>query len=391
MKNVIFVIDDDDFTAIHVESIIDEQYVIQHFPGAEAGIAAVSESPPSLILMDVNMPVMDGYAACRALKKNPQTHDIPVIFLSGLTQVEDRLAGYEAGGDDYITKPFDPEELRSKIDVVLRNFRENRELRKQASYATDMAMTAMSAVGDSGVILRFLREMLACLDLGSLNDVFFRTMDELGRDASIQLRDRTTFLSRSREGFCSPLEEAVLTNMARCGRIVDLGTRTAFNHKHVSIIIKDMPVDAPVLYGRIKDNMATVAEAIDVHLQSLEVVNEALTRGDIQMQILQRTTSAIRQIEESYREQREASSKILNELAENVEDSFIHLGLTENQERFIQNMVRNAVDQAQSLYDQAIEVETIMEQINQDMGQAMQQEIHGMVEASDNENRIELF
>jgi CheY-like chemotaxis protein len=334
---------------------------------------------------------MDGYAACRALKNNPQTHDIPVIFLSALTQIEDRLAGYEAGGDDYITKPFDPEELRSKIDVVLRNCKENRELRKQASYATTMAMTAMSAVGDSGIILRFLRDMLACLDLASLNEVFFRTMDEFGRDASIQLRDGTSCFSRSRDGICSPLEDAVLTNMGSCGRIVDLGTRTAFNHKHVSIIIKDMPLDDAPLYGRIKDNMAIVAEAIDVHLQSLQVVNEALHRGDIQMQILQRTTTAIRKIEESYREQRTVSSKILNELAENVEDSFIHLGLTENQERYIQDMVRNAVNQAQALYDQTIEVEAIMDRINQDMGHAMQQEINGMVEASDNEKRIELF
>lgn len=391
MKSVIFVIDDDDFTAIHVESIIEDNYQIEHFASAEQGISAARERPPSLILMDVNMPLMDGYAACRVLKKDPQTHDIPVVFLSGLAEVSDRLAGYDAGGDDYITKPFNPEELRSKIEVVLRNCQANHDLHKQASYATNMAMTAMSAVGDSGIILRFLREMLACLDLAALNEVFFRTMIEFGRDASIQLRDKSTALSRSGEGFCSPLEDAVLTNMASCGRIVDLGSRTAFNHKHVSIIIKDMPVDDPILYGRIKDNIATVAEAIDVHLQSLEVVSEALNRSDIQMQILQRTTTAIRKIEQSYRDQRTASSKILNELADNVEDSFIHLGLTDNQERFIQNMVRDAVSQAQALYDQAIEVESIMEQINQDMGQAMQQEIHGMVEASDTENRIELF
>ena len=116
MNTVIFVIDDDDFTAIHVESIIEDHYQIEHFASAEQGIEAALKSPPSLILMDVSMPVMDGYTACRSLKKNPLTHDIPVIFLSALSEVGDRLAGYDAGGDDYVTKPFNPEELMDVLD-----------------------------------------------------------------------------------------------------------------------------------------------------------------------------------------------------------------------------------------------------------------------------------
>ena len=74
---------------------------------------------PDLILLDVRMPEMDGYAACRLLKANPRTHDIPVIFLSGADADEGRLMGLSVGAVDYVSKPFTPAELAARIHVHL--------------------------------------------------------------------------------------------------------------------------------------------------------------------------------------------------------------------------------------------------------------------------------
>jgi DNA-binding response OmpR family regulator len=76
-------------------------------------------SRPDLILLDVRMPNMDGYAACRLLKANPVTHDIPVIFLSGADADEERIMGLSIGGVDYVSKPFSPGELAARIQVHL--------------------------------------------------------------------------------------------------------------------------------------------------------------------------------------------------------------------------------------------------------------------------------
>lgn len=75
---------------------------------------------PGLILLDVRMPDMDGYAVCRLLKANARTVDIPVIFLTSATDLDDRLAGFSLGAVDYITKPFDPEEVLARVGVHLR-------------------------------------------------------------------------------------------------------------------------------------------------------------------------------------------------------------------------------------------------------------------------------
>lgn len=86
--------------------------------GAEA-LVAVNESVPHLIISDIRMPGMDGYQLARALRANPRTELIPVIFLTAKGERKDRLAGIRAGVDAYLTKPFDPEELLAVASNIL--------------------------------------------------------------------------------------------------------------------------------------------------------------------------------------------------------------------------------------------------------------------------------
>lgn len=95
------------------------------------GIDAVeqsAENPPSLILLDVRMPGMDGYETCRAIKANMSSVDIPIIFLSALTDTDDRLKGFAAGGVDYITKPINVQEVTARVQTHLTLARLQREL-----------------------------------------------------------------------------------------------------------------------------------------------------------------------------------------------------------------------------------------------------------------------
>jgi two-component system, sensor histidine kinase and response regulator len=85
---------------------------------AKSGMQALSiveNKPPDLILLDISMPEMDGYEVCRRLKENPETKEIPIIFLTAKTEVDDIVKGFEAGGVDYIIKPFNPKELLKRV------------------------------------------------------------------------------------------------------------------------------------------------------------------------------------------------------------------------------------------------------------------------------------
>ncbi len=121
MKHKILLVDDDpDILEFLSYSLTKEDYeVATACNGAEA-IVKVPEFKPDLILMDVMMPEMDGIEACEEIRKNPDNQDIIIAFLTARGEDFSQIAGYEAGGDDYITKPVKPKVLVSKIKSLLR-------------------------------------------------------------------------------------------------------------------------------------------------------------------------------------------------------------------------------------------------------------------------------
>jgi two-component system cell cycle sensor histidine kinase/response regulator CckA len=96
----------------------------------EAGVAQALRALPDVILLDIVMPVLDGYAACRALKANDLTRDIPVVFMSARHETVDRVRSFAAGGVDHVTKPFRAEEVLARVTAHARLSRQARSVRE---------------------------------------------------------------------------------------------------------------------------------------------------------------------------------------------------------------------------------------------------------------------
>ena len=97
----------------------EEGYQVYSFPKGEFALKAAERKIPDLILLDINMPGMNGYEVCAKLKENPVLREIPVIFLSALNEAEDKVKAFHSGGVDYITKPFQLEEVTARIRTHL--------------------------------------------------------------------------------------------------------------------------------------------------------------------------------------------------------------------------------------------------------------------------------
>ena len=113
----------DDSVLIHglVRARLEDEPVETHFAdGALTGLAMAASIQPDLILLDVDMPEVDGFEACRRLKADPGTSGIPVVFLSGASTAQQKVQGLDLGAVDYVTKPFDPAELRARVRAALR-------------------------------------------------------------------------------------------------------------------------------------------------------------------------------------------------------------------------------------------------------------------------------
>ena len=115
-KPVILVVDDTPDNLIMMSSLLKNDYKVKIANGGEKALRiASSESPPDLILLDIMMPDMDGYEVCKQLKHEPKTMNIPVIFLTAKSEMEDEKKGLELGAVDYITKPISPPIVLARV------------------------------------------------------------------------------------------------------------------------------------------------------------------------------------------------------------------------------------------------------------------------------------
>lgn len=119
-KAKILAIDDDSNNLLVISEILKSDFEIKTCTCGLDCIDILKQFKADVVLLDISMPEISGYDVCRKIRQHEDFSDINVMFLSGLSHVEDRLAGYEAGGDDFICKPFDYEELQAKINVFIK-------------------------------------------------------------------------------------------------------------------------------------------------------------------------------------------------------------------------------------------------------------------------------
>ena len=127
-KRVLLVDDDPDIAACAQLNLTLAGFEVKVAADGEAGLAAAAGMRPDLVVVDVMMPGMDGYTLCRALRDDPRTAQASIIMLTARATMDDKIAGLAAGADDYVAKPFDPEELVARAHAALRRSDQMREM-----------------------------------------------------------------------------------------------------------------------------------------------------------------------------------------------------------------------------------------------------------------------
>lgn len=135
-------------TAVALLSV--EGYEILEADSGPAALECVKQTNPDLILLDVMMPGMDGFEVCRCLKQEEQTRLIPIIFITALNDRRSRIRGIEAGGDDFLTKPFDHLELAARVKSLVRQKRLNEDLDHAEQVLFSIASTIESRDPNTG-------------------------------------------------------------------------------------------------------------------------------------------------------------------------------------------------------------------------------------------------
>jgi PAS domain S-box-containing protein len=177
--NILLVDDNSDNLRLLSKILIDEGYVVRSVTNGKLALITVNAAPPDLILLDINMPDLTGYDICKLLKDKPKTVDIPVIFISAFSEAKDKVKAFQLGGVDYITKPFQVEEVLARV----KNHLNLRSMQKQLGEKNKLLQQEISDRIATEARLRQAEEKYRSIFENAIEGIFQTTPD--GRYLSI--------------------------------------------------------------------------------------------------------------------------------------------------------------------------------------------------------------
>jgi pilus assembly protein CpaE len=150
MRENIFIVDDNEMSLKLLNGILQKEgYTVTTASNGEEALRLIKNAKPELAILDVLMPDMDGYELCRRLRESPDTVHLPIIILTGLSEIDERLKAFDAGADDFIAKPFQAEELLARIKVSLRRSSQQTQLSTDNQAKVIAAFSLRGGIGTS--------------------------------------------------------------------------------------------------------------------------------------------------------------------------------------------------------------------------------------------------
>lgn len=343
-KPKILVVDDDDFMhEMYAEALNKNYHITPAENGADALMLVQNERPDAIIL-DVEMPGLDGYETCRRLKQMNALAAIPVIFVSAHDKIEDRLKGYEAGGEDYIVKPFDPKELETKVTQLLGDAAEHATLKQMADYAASTAMTAMTSISEMGALLETLKKFNVCNNSTALIDAMLQGIALYGLKGAVQIRTPEETITRNNQDWASPLEVSIINHMSKMERVTQFQSKLCITYPGVSLLVHDMPLEDADRCGRLRDHLAMLVDAADVRILGIKAINESHQRGKAIEHAVESITATLKEIDSSQRQSQVEKKIAFSALIDKIEKAIIKVAPTEAQEKFLSDFVRNGIE-----------------------------------------------
>ncbi len=375
---LVLLVDDERFThGLVAEALKGHCELMSAGDGADA-VMAIESRLPDLIIMDVEMPGITGLDLCRALRESAATANTPIIFLSGHDEIVDRVAGYSAGGDDYVVKPFSMRELHAKTMNMLESFQLLRETRSTAEFATSTAMTAMSNMGELSVLLEALKAINTAREYRKIAEAVIAAINDFSLQGAVQLRVPGQEITLNCHGEASLVEVAVIAQMVDLDRIFQFGKRLLITYDRVSLLISNLPIDDPDRIGRLRDHLAMLTEGADVRVQAIVSAAESKQRGDTIGQTLTEITDALKEIDLAQRNSRMATNLAVSAMSENIGHALLSVALSEAQEDYLTGVIRAGVESILDTHSSELNLQDRLSRVIRDLKAACSDEKPGL-------------
>lgn len=363
-KNRILIVDDSPSDLQMIASCLKNHYQVIAATNGRDALELLQQTKVEVVLLDVTMPDMDGYQVCEKIRS--QNSHIKIIFISANDGMDEILKGYDVGGNDYITKPFSPEILLSKIEKAVQFFRNYKNIESEKNSASDAFMLAINSMGELGGVINFLRN---CFHISKTDELASLLMDSISNyelSGCIQLRSEFGNENFSNLKEVTAIEAELLARIAQMpDRFIEKDKRMFINYPKVSVLIKNMPVTDEVKMGSLRDTLAILIESTNEKQLSIEkdqtMLKQLESSLEMNINVLKETMDSLLFVKNLHQEIKVSTLSLIDQTSDEIQSTFINLGLTEPQEGKITDILKASERKAEALFNESAELD---EQVN---------------------------
>ncbi|MBQ4861215.1 response regulator [Pseudoalteromonas sp. MMG013] len=363
----ILAVDDEPFNLEILEEILEDLNfdLLTASSGPEC-LEIIETFDPQVILLDVSMPQMNGYDVCRAIKANPETHHIVVMFVSARGSVEERMEGYAVGAEDYIVKPFGQGELKSKLMNLSQMLLDKDILEQQVEDATSTAFDAMATSSEMGQIVNYIEQISQVDDVSTLINAMIKCLSSFGLNCNAEVRVDTQRHHFATSGLCSPIVVELFDILKSKGRLHEFTSRILVNYDLVSVLILNMPSDENK-HGRIRDHICFLVSVTEQQLLAIMTRKELNTQKDNLDNALTMINGKFKSLMGMLNTNRRQNESVFRSLQERFESKIPTMGLDEDQEIFIFSNVDEAIQNSVAREEAIDMVQSAFKEIEGDL------------------------
>lgn len=296
-KDKVLIVDDDSMYQKILATVF-EGFEIETAENGKSALEIAARFKPDIIILDIVMPDMDGYAVCEAFRALKPTATTPIIFSSSLDSTAGRLKAYDLGGTDYFSKSSATEEMLVKAKALLNSENEREVIKQEAAIGSNIVMTLQRESSRLYEVNQFIKACQFCSDLETLSTVFLNCLRKLNTRGVVYFPEKELYASSNER--ISKLESEILKTADEFNRIHSFGaSRALFNWTFMKLLVKDV--------GEMVDTLAYLMDSAESAIRSINMQNnlvEQIVRIEAQNRELRnKLADTAKQSKESLKEQ----------------------------------------------------------------------------------------
>lgn len=344
-----------------------QRYRLEQFPIQEQFLHHLDPAP-TIVVLDLYECDASELKLIEKIKCVDGLDAVPIVVIHSNTIHESRLQAFELGCDDYLDASLTEEELALHCEKLIYNKIANDQLQAQVKQATELAFIAMSDTSDLGINIQFLLDVHQCDNLDELGMRLLQAISSYGLKASLQIRSELGVKNMDMSGIPKELESALMWELKDDGRYIDFGRRSVMNYEHVSLLVKNMPVDDEKKYGALKDNIFSLLQGVEARLIALENIAQVNEQTELVKTLSLKMQKMMEGIDDGYQGVMKEIADVVENMSDGINEIIVNLALHEEQEKALEKVMDYGVKSTNVIFAEGLKLDESFQNVVKQLG-----------------------